>query len=155
MVLQMLRSCVVKNIYKNSCFSQILKFFGQTRVFRQLCVKNLYIVEWRSLQLFQHFHFLFTYRYAKLSEMWKKGNLKFRRKKSKRKIYRGGGGGGWGRRKIRLNYKITRRPGNVRSHIRCDGAHPQLCHSCPPNEEQIENPKNSSIFQKNAVWTKR
>ena len=36
----------------------------------------------------------------------------------------------------------------------CDGtygsdpAHPQFWHNCLPNEEQIEKPKNSSIFSK-------
>ena len=30
-----------------------------------------------------------------------------------------------------------------------DPAHPQFWHNCLPNEEQIENPKNSSIVQKN------
>ena len=29
-----------------------------------------------------------------------------------------------------------------------DPAHPQFRHNCLPNEEQIENPKNSSNFQK-------
>ena len=30
----------------------------------------------------------------------------------------------------------------------CDRAHSQFLHNCLPNEEQIEKPKNSSIFQK-------
>ena len=37
----------------------------------------------------------------------------------------------------------------MRSHINSDPAHPHFWHKCLPNEEQIENPKNSSIFRKN------